>query len=87
MYNDIENQNDIDTINSLKGYDCEILYQINKGYGDALIQGINNVKTKYFCIFNADGSFDPKELDLMIKRLLVMRMILIQHYIWLKRFI
>ncbi len=62
-------KNDIDTINSLKGYDCEILYQINKGYGDALIQGINNVKTKYFCIFNADGSFNPSELNNMYKKI------------------
>ena len=29
----------------------------------ALIEGINNVKTKYLCIFNADGSFDPKYLN------------------------
>ena len=38
-----------------------------KGYGDAIVQGINEVKTKYFCIFNADGSFDPKELSNMMK--------------------
>ena len=62
-------KNDIDTINSLKGFDCEILYQINKGYGDALILGINNVKTKYFCIFNADGSFNPNELNSMYKKI------------------
>jgi len=54
--------NDKETINAIKNYDCKILYQKNKGYGDALIQGISNVQTKYFCIFNADGSFDPKEL-------------------------
>ncbi len=62
-------KNDIETINSLKGYDCEILYQVNKGYGDALIQGINNVKTKFFCIFNADGSFNPSELNDMYKKI------------------
>jgi len=53
---------DHETIASIKDFNCNILYQVNKGYGDALIQGINNVTTKYFCIFNADGSFDPKEL-------------------------
>ena len=62
-------KNDHETINAIKGYDCEILYQINKGYGDALINGIKNVKTKYFCIFNADGSFNPKEINGMIKKL------------------
>ena len=56
---------DLDTINSIKEYDCEILYQINKGYGNALLQGIQNVKTNFFCIFNADGSFNPNELKNM----------------------
>ena len=42
-----------------KNFDCKILSQDGKGFGNALIQGINNVETKYFCIFNADGSFDP----------------------------
>ena len=56
---------DLDTINSIKEYDCEILYQVNKGYGDALLQGFQNVKTNFFCIFNADGSFNPNELKNM----------------------
>ncbi len=62
-------KNDHKTINAIKDFDCEILYQINKGYGDALINGIKNVKTKYFCIFNADGSFNPKEISGMIQKL------------------
>ena len=53
---------DLDTINAIKKYDCKILYQVNKGYGDALIQGIKSVKTNFFCIFNADGSFNSIEL-------------------------
>ena len=56
---------DLDTINSIKEYNCEILYQINQGYGDAILQGIKNVKTNFFCIFNADGSFNPIELKNM----------------------
>ena len=62
-------EDDYETINSIKNYNCEILYQKNKGYGDALIAGINHTKTKYFCIFNADGSFNPKEINLMVKKL------------------
>ena len=58
---------DTDTINAIKNFNCKILYQDNKGYGDALIQGINSVSTKYFCIFNADGSFNPLELEDMHK--------------------
>ena len=47
------------TIESIKKFDCKIIPQQGKGFGNALIQGINCVETKYFCIFNADGSFDP----------------------------
>ena len=56
---------DLETINSISSFNCKILFQTNKGYGDALILGINNVQTKFFCIFNADGSFNPKELNEM----------------------
>ena len=58
---------DKSTIESIKNFDCEILYQNQKGYGNALIQGINNVKTEYLCIFNADGSFNPKYLGEMLE--------------------
>ena len=57
---------DYQTINSIKNFNCEIIYQSNYGYGNALIEGINHVKTEYLCIFNADGSFNPKELDGML---------------------
>ena len=57
------------TIEAIKTYDCNIIFQDSKGYGDALKKGIKTVDTEFFCIFNADGSFDPKELDLMIKKL------------------
>ena len=57
---------DIETIESIKDFDSQIVYQTNKGYGDALIQGINNVQTDYLCIYNADGSFDPKYLNNML---------------------
>ena len=40
---------------------------MNNGYGNALIEGVNSVKTKYFCIINADGAMDPKYLDKMKK--------------------
>ena len=60
---------DIDTINAIKNFNCKILYQEGIGYGDALIQGINSVETKYFCIFNADGSFLSKELGDMYNHL------------------
>lgn len=60
-------ETDQETISSIKNLNCKILFQKNKGYGDALIQGISSVKTDFFCIFNADGSFKPEELDYMLK--------------------
>ncbi len=55
------------TIEAIKTYNCKIIFQDSKGYGDALKKGIETVDSEYLCIFNADGSFDPKELNLMIK--------------------
>ena len=69
MKNIILEPSDKLTIDAIKNYDCKIIYQDSKGYGDALKKGIETVETKFFCIFNADGSFDPKELDMMINRL------------------
>lgn len=62
-------EEDKETIESIQNYNCKILFQDNKGYGDALIHGINSVETELFCIFNADGSFDPKELTKMFDQL------------------
>ena len=57
------------TIQAIKTYDCKIIYQDSHGYGDALKKGIETIETEFFCIFNADGSFNPKELDQMTKKL------------------
>ena len=57
---------DIETIESIKNFDCKIVNQLGKGYGNALIEGINKVETEFLCIFNADGSFDPKYLNKML---------------------
>tara|TARA_Y100000590_G_scaffold429743_1_gene542618 strand:+ start:399 stop:1070 length:672 start_codon:yes stop_codon:yes gene_type:complete len=60
-------KNDIETINSIKDYrNIKIIYQISKGYGNAIIEGINNSETEYSCIINADGSMDPKYLREML---------------------
>ena len=57
---------DQETLKAIKDYDCKIVHQNGEGYGNAIIEGISNVETKYLCIFNADGSFDPKYLSEMI---------------------
>tara|TARA_Y100000590_G_scaffold328244_1_gene372750 strand:+ start:6624 stop:7295 length:672 start_codon:yes stop_codon:yes gene_type:complete len=57
------------TIESIKNLDVEIKFQNNFGYGDALIYGIENCTSELFCIFNADGSFMPSEINTMKKKL------------------
>ena len=63
-------KSDIETINSIKKFRKNIIFQKNKGYGNALIKGINSVKTELFCIFNADGSFKSSEIIKTINTLL-----------------
>ncbi len=59
---------DLGTQKVLEGTDCEVLIQKGEGFGNALIEGLNYSSTDYSCIFNADGSFDPKYLnDMLIK--------------------
>ena len=56
-------KSDIKTIDSIKNFKtAEILFQNSKGYGNAIIEGINKSVTEYSCIINADGSMDPKYL-------------------------
>ena len=62
-------ENDYETIEAIKDFNIEIIKQTGDGFGNALIEGINATDTKYFSIFNADGSFEPKELDSMMKKI------------------
>ncbi len=44
------------TINSINNFDnIQILKQSTKGYGNALIEGVNACNTKYFCILTLMG--------------------------------
>ena len=61
-------EEDKDTISSIAEFkEIEILKQKNKGYGNALIEGIDHISTEYFCIINADGSMDPSFLSEMLQ--------------------
>jgi len=60
-------ESDLLTIEAIKGFNCKIIFQKGRGYGNAIIEGINAVKTEHLCIFNADGSFDPKYLNEMLE--------------------
>ena len=60
---------DLNTQNAVKNLDCKIVIQDDDGFGRALIQGINETETNFLCIFNADGSMDPKYLENMFNEL------------------
>ena len=60
-------KNDLETIDAIKKYPVEVLFQKNLGYGAAITEGIENNTNEFFCIFNADGSFNPNELPNMMK--------------------
>ncbi len=63
-------KSDTDTINSLKSFkDVKIHFQHSKGYGAAIVEGVNIVDTKYFCIINADGSMNPIYLEKMFQKI------------------
>ena len=51
--------------NYINEKEATIINQNSNGYGNALKTGIQQVKTEYFCIFNADGSFKPNEISSM----------------------
>ena len=61
---------DIKTYDSIKNANCKIIYQSNKGYGNAIREGINKVQTNYLSIFYADGSTDPIDLKPMINKII-----------------
>ncbi len=63
-------ENDLNTLNSIKNFDCKIITQKAGGFGGALMKGIKEVETNFLCIFNADGSFDPQYLKNMYNELL-----------------
>ena len=62
----VDNEND-NSIQIAKEYDCKIIIQKKSGYGSAIIEGFRNAKNEYGCIYNADFSFDPRDLEKFIE--------------------
>ena len=58
---------DIITKNSIKNFNVKVHEQSQLGYGNSLIEAIKKCQTEFFCIFNADGSFDEKDLKKMLE--------------------
>ena len=56
-------EDDLITINSIeKNEKIKLFFQNGTGYGNSLREAISYCKTKYFCIFNADGSFQNTDI-------------------------
>ena len=66
------NSND-KTVMVAKNNNCKIIHQKGLGYGDAIIKGVKFVKTKYFIIFDADGSKDPVYLETFYNKIKLKR--------------
>ena len=51
----------------IKNKKLKIIVQKKPGYGSAIVDGFKISKSKFSCIFNADGSFNANDLHKMIK--------------------
>ena len=51
-------KSDVETYKVAKKFNCKIIFQSGRGYGNAIIEGVMASNTKYSCIFYADGSTD-----------------------------
>ena len=73
----IMSKDDVATYESIKNFNCEVIFQSGKGYGNAIVDGIKLVKTQYSCIFYADGSTDPKYIKIMLDKLIAQKLDLV----------
>lgn len=73
----IMSKDDKATYDSIESFNCEVIFQSGKGYGNAIVDGIKLVKTQYSCIFYADGSTDPKYIKIMLNKLIAQKLDLV----------
>ena len=60
---------DIETINATKNFNCKLIYQSDKGYGNALIEGMNNVDKIKRGDQNQNGSVENPDKIISFKSL------------------
>lgn len=60
------------TVEIGKKFNCKIILDEDdiKGFGGSVINGLNKVESDYFCIFDGDGSFNPKDILKMKNKIL-----------------
>ncbi len=61
----VEKKDDFDEKILTNFINVSCIIQSQSGYGAALIEGINNIYTKFFIIHNADGSFEVNKIKEM----------------------
>lgn len=66
------NSND-GTIEIAKKLNCKVIVDDKsaRGFGDSIINGLNNLEKEYFCIFDGDNSFNPKDIIKMYEKILL----------------
>ena len=59
------------TVEIARSNGCRIILddQSISGFGGSIINGLNNLNNEYFCIFDGDNSFNPKDISLMIDKM------------------
>ena len=60
-----------ETVIIAKEYNCKIIIDEPNvsGFGHSIINGLNKLTSKYFCIFDGDNSFNPKSISEMSKEI------------------
>ena len=59
------------TVEIAKNNGCRVILdgRYVSGFGGSVINGLNNLDNEYFCIFDGDNSFNPKDISLMIDKM------------------
>ncbi|MDD3241630.1 MAG: glycosyltransferase family 2 protein [Bacilli bacterium] len=65
----VDNQSIDNSIDICIDENVQYIIESNKGYGSALISGINYIDSKYIIMGDSDGTYNFKDLDLFINKL------------------
>ena len=59
------------TVEVANKFNCKILLddETIKGFGGSIINGLKNLEKDYFCVFDGDNSFNPKDISKLIKKI------------------
>ena len=59
------------TVEIAKKFNCKILLDDKniKGFGASIINGLKKLDKDYFCIFDGDNSFNPKDISKLIEKI------------------